>query len=193
MASSPSASPFSVGSDNSTECFRGASSQQMSFEGHTDDAAWIPDEILSYQPKPTEILKPSPGGGPPVRLIFGDLDLLPHEVEGLNELRKLIENDKELAESTLFADDRYCVRFLQGQKDSFTFTGATGLIALSSFFDAKASLNPTCSNTSSNGSTNSSVPGSIFSVCLGGAASVIVAFSIVDLAPAIHNYYVHAE
>ncbi|KAL8453684.1 hypothetical protein Emag_001729 [Eimeria magna] len=113
MSSSPSASPFSVGSDNSTECFRDALSQQMSIEGQADDAGYIPDEILSYQPKPTEILKPNPGG-PPVRLIFGDLDLIPHEVEGLKELRKLMENDKELAESPLFADDRYAVRFLQG-------------------------------------------------------------------------------
>ncbi|KAL8269707.1 hypothetical protein Esti_006360 [Eimeria stiedai] len=113
MSSSPSASPISVGSDNSTECFRDALSQQMSIEGQPDDAVYIPDEVFSYQPKPTDILKPNPGG-PPVRLIFGDLDLIPHEVQGLKGLRKLMENDKELAESPVFADDRYAVRFLQG-------------------------------------------------------------------------------
>ncbi|KAL8451813.1 hypothetical protein Emed_001693 [Eimeria media] len=113
MSSSPSASPFSVGSDNSTECFRDALSQQMSIEGQADDAGYIPDEVFNFQPKPTDILKPNPGG-PPVRLIFGDLDLIPHEVEGLKELRKLMENDKELTESPVFADDRYAVRFLQG-------------------------------------------------------------------------------
>lgn len=58
-------------------------------------------------------LQPSPGG-PPIRLIFGDLELTPHELKGLHEVRRLMMKDKELHESPVFADDRYTIRFLQG-------------------------------------------------------------------------------
>ncbi|KAL8437141.1 hypothetical protein Efla_007112 [Eimeria flavescens] len=118
MSTSPSGSPVSVGSDNSTECFRDALSQQLSVEGQSEDAAaidaaLIPSEALAYEPKPSDILKPNPSG-PPVRLIFGDLSLVTHELEGLKEIRRLMAKDEELADSPLFADDRYTIRFLQG-------------------------------------------------------------------------------
>lgn len=113
MSSSPSASPVSAGSDNSTDYFRDAVSQQLSLEGLPDDVSLIPSEALAYVPKPSDILKPNPGGHP-VRLIFGDLDLVAHELAGLREIRRLMANDKELQESPIFADDRYTIRFLQG-------------------------------------------------------------------------------
>lgn len=53
-------------------------------------------------------------GARPIRLIFGDLELTPHELEGLFEVRQAMANDKELRESPVFSDDRYTVRFLQG-------------------------------------------------------------------------------
>lgn len=113
MFSSASASPVSAGSDNSTECFRDAVSQQLSVEGQQGDRSLIPSEAFAYYPKPSDILKPNPGG-PPVRLIFGDLELIPHELKGLQEVRRLMAKDKELHESPVFADDRYTIRFLQG-------------------------------------------------------------------------------
>lgn len=57
MFSSPSASPVSAGSDNSTECFRDAVSQQLSVEGQQIDRFLIPSEALAYNPKPSDILK----------------------------------------------------------------------------------------------------------------------------------------
>lgn len=59
MSSSPSASPVSAGSDNSTDYFRDAVSQQLSLEGLPDDVSLIPSEALAYIPKPSDILKAS--------------------------------------------------------------------------------------------------------------------------------------
>lgn len=114
-SSSLSASPVSAGSDNSTEDFRDAVSQQLSLEGQSDEGSLIPSEALSYTPQPSEILKPNPNpSGPPIRLIFGDLNLIPHELEGLREIREAMEKEKELQEPSVFDDDRYTIRFLQG-------------------------------------------------------------------------------
>ncbi|CDJ59574.1 hypothetical protein, conserved, partial [Eimeria maxima] len=130
MASSASPSPISAGSDNSTDCFQDVVSQQLSLDATVQDATLIPSEALEYKPQQSEILKashpavpflwdspccvfPNPLGRP-VRLIFGDLDLLPHEVEGLFEVRQKVEDDEELRESPVFADERYTLRFLQG-------------------------------------------------------------------------------
>lgn len=113
MSSSPSPSPVSAGSDNSTDCFQDAVSQQLSLDATAQDMLLTPSEALAYTPQQSEILKPNPGGRP-VRLIFGDLDLLPHEVEGLFKVRREMEVDKELRDSPVFADERYTLRFLQG-------------------------------------------------------------------------------
>ncbi|XP_026193744.1 uncharacterized protein LOC34620542 [Cyclospora cayetanensis] len=123
MSSSPSPSPCSAGSDYSTEYFQDAVSQQMSVEGSPLEDGLIPREALAYCPKPSDILKarhmrlvstqPNPGSHP-TRLIFGDLDLIPQELEGLREVRKLMARDEDLHSSPIFADDRYAIRFLQG-------------------------------------------------------------------------------
>lgn len=62
---------------------------------------------------PYVCVQPVPGGRP-VRLIFGDLELTPSELEGLKEIRKFMKEDKVLEKSAVFADDRYVIRFLQG-------------------------------------------------------------------------------
>ncbi|CDJ49445.1 hypothetical protein, conserved [Eimeria brunetti] len=113
MSLSPSPSPVSAGSDNSTDCFQDAVSQQLSLDGAVQDTSLIPGEALAYTPQQSEILKPNPGGRP-VRLIFGNLDLLPYELEGLSAVRREMEHDKDLRESPVFADERYTLRFLQG-------------------------------------------------------------------------------
>lgn len=110
--SSPSPSPVSAASDNSTEAFRDAPSQWTSFENQTPNDL-VPPEAFAYVPQPDEITKPC-SSGPPVRLIFGNLELLDHEVKGLEKVRELVAKDKELRNSPVFADDRYTIRFLQG-------------------------------------------------------------------------------
>lgn len=57
MSSSPSPSPVSAGSDNSTDCFQDAVSQQLSLDAAAQDASLMPSEALAYTPQQSEILK----------------------------------------------------------------------------------------------------------------------------------------
>lgn len=102
----------SVTSENSTDFSTENITQQLSLEGVTDEFL-IPSEAFAYTPGPDDILKPVPGGRP-VRLIFGDLELTPPELEALKEIREIMKEDKVLANAAVFADDRYVIRFLQG-------------------------------------------------------------------------------
>ncbi|PFH37180.1 putative polyphosphoinositide binding protein [Besnoitia besnoiti] len=73
----------------------------------------VPPEALSYQPKPDEIYKPI-GNGLFVRLIFGDLPLTPYEMGEVAKVKETLKRDPSVLSGTVFSDDRYIVRFLQG-------------------------------------------------------------------------------
>nr|CEL69379.1 TPA: polyphosphoinositide binding protein, putative [Neospora caninum Liverpool] len=73
----------------------------------------VPPEAISYKPAPEEIYKPI-GNGAFVRLIFGDLPLTPYEVAEAAKVKEALKNEPNMFVGTVFSDDRYLIRFLQG-------------------------------------------------------------------------------
>ncbi|EPR60260.1 polyphosphoinositide binding protein, putative [Toxoplasma gondii ME49] len=73
----------------------------------------VPPEAINYKPTPDEVYKPV-GNGAFVRLIFGDLPLTPYELGEVTKVKEALKNEPNMFVDTVFSDDRYVVRFLQG-------------------------------------------------------------------------------
>lgn len=75
----------------------------------------LPKEALLYTPTPEEIYKPV-GRGQFVRLIFGDLPLTPYEKSEVAKVKEALRHEPRVFQNTIFADDHFIVRFLQGNE-----------------------------------------------------------------------------